>query len=160
MTAHTAKTASKYPPIESKAAAEALLNHVGETMVALVQVFEDETRLVRSGKINAAAELAPEKTNLASIYIRDIETVKQNAKFIKETLPELVEEMRLAHDSFRDILSRNLRVVQTAHSVAEDLIRGAAEEASRRDNPRGYHANGRGMPPRAATRPVMVSRSS
>ncbi len=156
----TAQTASKYPPIESKAAAEALLNHVGETMVALVQVFEDETRLVHSGKINAAADLASEKTNLASIYIRDIETVKQNAKFIKETLPELVEEMRLAHDSFRDILSRNLRVVQTAQSVAEVLIRGAAEEASRRENPRGYHANGRGTPPRAATRPVMVSRSS
>ncbi len=156
----TAQTALKYPPIASKPAAEALLNHIGETMVALVQVFEDETRLVRSGKLNAAAELAPEKTNLASIYIRDIETVKQNAGYIKATLPELVEEMRLAHDSFREILNRNLRTVQTAQSVAEGLIRGAAEEASRRNDPRGYHANGRNTPARAATRPVMVSRSS
>jgi hypothetical protein len=75
--------ASKHPPIASKAAAEALLNHIGETMVALVQVFEDETRLVRAGKLAAAAELAPEKTNLASIYVRDIETMKSSANLIK-----------------------------------------------------------------------------
>jgi hypothetical protein len=156
----TAQPASKSPPIASKVAAEALLNHIGETMVALVQVFEDETRLVRAGKLTAAAELAPEKPNLASIYVRDIEAMKENARFIKETLPELVEEMRAAHDSFREILSRNLRVVATAQSVAEGLIRGAAEEASARHNPRGYHANGRTAPAKTNTRPVMVSRSS
>lgn len=156
----TAQTASKHPPITTKTAAEALLNHIGETMVALVQVFEDETRLVRAGKLNAAAELTPEKTNLASIYVRDVETMKLNATFIKETLPELVEEMRAAHDSFREILSRNLRVIATAHSVAEGLIRSAAEEASRRQDPRGYHANGRTTPAKTATRPVMISRSS
>jgi hypothetical protein len=156
----TAQPASKQPPIASKAAAEALLNHIGETMVALVQVFEDETRLVRAGKLNAAAELAPEKTNLASVYVRDIELMKMNAHFIKETLPELVEEMRAAHDSFREILNRNLKVVATAQSVAEGLIRGAAAEASRRENPDGYHANGRTAPVRGSVRPVMVSRSS
>lgn len=156
----TAQSASKFPPIASKAAAEALLNHIGETMVALVQVFEDETRLVRAGKLTAAAELAPEKTNLASVYVRDIEAMKENVRFIKETLPELVEEMRAAHDSFREILGRNLRVVATAQSVAEGLIRGAAEEASRRHNPRGYHTNGRTAPAKTNTRPVMVSRSS
>ncbi len=156
----SAQTASKTPPVASKAAAEALLNHIGETMVALVQVFEDETRLVRAGKLNAAAGLAAEKSNLAAIYVRDIEAMKQNARFIGETLPELVDEMRAAHDSFREILSRNLRVVGTAQSVAEGLIRGAAEEASRRENPSGYHANGRTARARAAPRPVMVSRSS
>lgn len=156
----TAQTASQHPPIASKTSAEALLNHIGETMVALVQVFEDETRLVRAGKLAAAAELMPEKTNLASLYVRDIETMKLNAQYIKETLPELVEEMRAAHDSFREILTRNLQVIATAQSVAEGLIRGAADEASRRHDPRGYHANGRTAPAKAVTRPVMVSRSS
>jgi hypothetical protein len=156
----TGQPASTIAPIDSKTAAEALLNHLGETMVALVQVFEDETRLVRAGKLGAAADLAPEKTNLASIYLRDIATMKANARFIKETLPELVEEMRAAHASFREILSRNLKVVATAQSVAEGLIRTAAEEASRRDNPHGYHANGRAPSAKVTTRPVMVSRSS
>lgn len=156
----TAQPASKLAPISSKADAEALLTHVGDTMVALVQVFEDETRLIRAGKLTAAAELAGEKSNLASLYLRDIEYVKANTKFICDTLPELVDEMRLAHASFREILGRNLRVVATAQSVAEGIVRTAAEEAARRTNPRGYHANGRNAPARTTARPVMVSRSS
>jgi hypothetical protein len=135
-------------------------HHIGETMVALVQVFEDETRLVRAGKLTAAAQLVAEKTSLAALYLRDIEMMKANARFIQETLPELVDEMRAAHASFRDILTRNLQVISTAQSVAEGLIRTAAEEANRRENPGGYYANGRTTAPKTTTRPVMVSRSS
>jgi hypothetical protein len=156
----TAQSALKSAPITTAANAEALLTHVGETMVALVQVFEDETRLIRAGKLTAAAELAAEKSNLAALYLRDIESVKANTKFICDTLPEMVDEMRLAHASFREILGRNLRVVATAQSVAEGSVRGAVDEAERRANPRGYHADGRNAPPRRASRPVMVSRSS
>lgn len=156
----TAQPASTLAPITSKTDAEALLTHMGDTMVALVQVFEDETRLIRAGKLTAAAELAGEKSHLASLYLRDTEYVKANTKFICESLPEMVDEMRQAHASFREILGRNLRVVATAQSVAEGIIRTAADEADRRANPRGYHADGRNAPARAAARPVMVSRSS
>lgn len=156
----TAGPITKMKPIDSAGQAEQLLTHVGETMVALVQVFEDETRLVRAGKLRAAAELTPEKTSLAAQYVRDIEFVKANSKFICESVPDLVEEMRLAHASFREILSRNLRVIATAQSVAEGIIRGAADEANRNANPRGYHANGRTAPMKTGNRPVVVSRSS
>lgn len=93
----TAQPASKIALLDSKTDAEALLTQVGETMVALVQIFEDETRLIRAGKLTAAAELAGEKSHLAARYVRDIEYVKANTRFICETLPELVDEMRLAH---------------------------------------------------------------
>ncbi len=156
----TAQPISKMKPISNATEAEALLLHIGETMVALVQVFEDETRLIRAGKLTAAAQLTPEKTSLAAHYVRDIEYVKANSKFICDSIPGLVEEMRRAHDSFRDILSRNLRVIATAQSVAEGIVRGAAEEANRRANPRGYHADGRTAPLKAGNRPVVVSRSS
>lgn len=155
----TAQPASKFA-IDNKADAESLLTHIGETMVALVQVFEDETRLIRAGKLTAAAGLAGEKSNLAALYLRDIEYVKANTKFICDSLPELVDEMRLAHASFREILGRNLRVVATAQSVAEGIIRGAAEEAERHANPRGYHADGRSVQAQRTSRPVMISRSS
>jgi len=156
----TAEPISKMKPIANAIEAEELLTQIGETMVALVQVFEDETRLVRAGKLAAASELTPEKTSLAARYVRDIEYVKANSKFICETIPDLVEEMRRAHASFRDILSRNLQVIATAQSVAEGIIRGAAEEANRRANPRGYHADGRTAPLKVGNRPVVVSRSS
>ena len=151
---------SKMKPIDSAGEAEQLLTHIGETMVALVQVFEDETRLIRAGKLTAAAQLTPEKTSLAARYVRDIEYVKANSRFICESIPNLVEEMRMAHASFREILSRNLRVIATAQSVAEGIVRGAAEEANRSANPRGYHSNGRAAPLKAGNRPVVVSRSS
>lgn len=156
----TAGPISKMKPIANATEAEALLTNIGETMVALVQVFEDETRLVRAGKLTAAAQLTPEKTSLAARYVRDIEYVKANSKFICQSIPELVEEMRRAHASFREILSRNLRVIATAQSVAEGIIRGAADEANRRANPRGYHDNGRTAPLKIGNRPVVVSRSS
>jgi len=156
----TAAPAPKQNPIATRDQAEALLSKIGETMVALVQVFEDETRLVRAGKLAAAADLVSEKTNLAARYLREFECVKANAKFIREEVPELVEEMRRAHASFRDILNRNLRTVATAQSVAEGIVRGAAEEASRRASPHGYRADGRSAPAKMAGRPVMVSRSS
>ena len=156
----SAAPAPKRNPISTRDEAEVLLSRIGETMVALVQVFEDETRLVRAGKLSAAADLVSEKTNLAARYLREFESVKTNARFIRDQVPELVEEMRRAHASFRDILSRNLRTVATAQSVAEGIVRGAAEEASRRASPHGYRADGRSAPAKSANRPVMVSRSS
>src|SRR5580765_4452985 len=112
----TAAPAPKQRQLATRNDAEALLSRIGETMVALVQVFEDETRLVRAGKLSAAADLVSEKTNLAARYLREFESVKTNAKFIRDQAPELVEEMRRAHASFRDILGRNLRTVATAQS--------------------------------------------
>ncbi|HLL28370.1 MAG TPA: hypothetical protein VKT73_12075 [Xanthobacteraceae bacterium] len=156
----SAAPAPRQNPLSTRDEAEALLSRIGETMVALVQVFEDETRLVRAGKLSAAADLVSEKTNLAARYLREFETVKANAKFIRDAVPELVEEMRRAHASFRDILNRNLRTVATAQSVAEGIVRGAAEEASRRANPHGYRADGRSAPTKTASRPVIISRSS
>ena len=140
--------------------AELLLSRIGETMVALVQVFEDETRLVRAGKLSAAADLASEKINLAARYLREFESVKANTKFIRDQVPELVEEMRRAHASFRDILSRNLRTVATAQSIAEEIVRDAAEQASRRASPHGYRTDGRSQPTKTASRPAIISRSS
>jgi len=157
MTAAPAKNCS---PIETRREAEMLLSRIGETMVALVQVFEDETRLVHAGKLTAAANLMSEKSALAERYIREFEAVKANASFIRSEVPELVEEMRRAYASFRDILSRNLRTVATAKAVAEGILRGAAEEANRRTNPHGYRADGRSGPAKTTSRPVVVSRLS
>ena len=155
----TAAPAPKHNPISTRDKAETLLSRIGETMVALVQVFEDETRLMRAGKLSAAADLVSEKTNLAARYLREFESVKTNARFIRGQVPELVEEMRRAHTSFRDILSRNLRTVATAQSVAEGVVRGAAEEASRRASSHGYRTHGRSAPAETANRSVMISRS-
>ena len=127
-------------------------------MVALVRIFEDETKLIKAGRLREASMLVEEKTALASEYLMLIETMKANAEYIGGELPTLVEDLRLAHAAFRDILSLNLRVVATAQSVAEGVMRGAAEQAVRRDAPGGYSATGR-MNAQRVDRPVMISKT-
>lgn len=145
--------------ISTRAEAESLLARIGDSMVALVRIFEEETRLVKAGKLSEAGALVPEKTALASQYLREIETLKANASFINHAVPTLAQELRKAHAAFRDIITLNMRVVQTAQSVAEGIIRGAAGEAARRDAPKGYAADGR-MTAAPASRPVLLNRAS
>jgi hypothetical protein len=97
--------------------AEALLVRIGETMIRLVSVVETETRLLQKGHIAAAAELTPEKTELAALYLHDYELLKANMAFIARTVPALVDEIRRAHASFREIIGLNLRVAATAHGT-------------------------------------------
>jgi hypothetical protein len=146
--------------IKSRDEAEMLLRRIGDSMVRLVQIFEKETKLVEAGQIATATKLTQEKTDLAASYLREIEVLKSNAGFIGQTVPVLVDELRRAHQTFREILSHNLRVVATAQSVAEGIMRGAAEEAARKSAPQGYGANGKVAGAAAGTRPVMVSRAS
>lgn len=144
--------------ITTRGDAEALLTRLSDSMVALVRIFEDESKLVKAGRLREAGMLVDEKTALASEYLMLIETMKANAEFIGGELPQLVEDLRRAHAAFRDILAMNLRVVSTATSVAEGVMRGATERAIRRDTPGGYGANGR-MNTQRIDRPVMVSKT-
>src|SRR3990170_3150486 len=91
--------------ITTRPEAESLLARIGDAMVALVQVFEQETRLVRAGKLSAASALTPEKTELAADYLREIETMKANAPYLRHAVPSQIEELRRAHEAFRDILA-------------------------------------------------------
>jgi hypothetical protein len=142
--------------IKSRDEAEMLLRRIGDSMVRLVQIFEKETKLVEAGQIATATKLTQEKTDLAASYLREIEVLKSNAGFIGQTVPVLVDELRRAHQTFREILSHNLR----AQSVAEGIMRGAAEEAARKSAPQGYGANGKVAGAATGNRPVMVSRAS
>jgi hypothetical protein len=139
--------------------AEALLIRIGDSMVALVKIFEEETSLVKAGRLKDASALTEEKAALASQYLREIEILKANAPYIGRVMPALIDELRKAHAAFRDILALNLRVVATAQSVAESVMRGAASEAARRAAPKGYSADGR-VTTKVPSRPVVISRSS
>jgi hypothetical protein len=144
--------------ITSRSDAQELLTLISDSMVALVKIFEEETRLIKAGRLREASMLVEEKTALASDYLKLIEVAKANAPFIGSELPTLIEDLRRAHAAFRDILALNLRVVATAQSVAEGVMRGAAEQAIRRDAPGGYGPSGR-MNAQRIDRPVVLSKS-
>ena len=143
--------ASKPAPITGKADAEKLVRHLSAAMDALVATVEQETALVRAGKLKDAAALDTRKAELAQLYAADSAQVKANIPVLKQQVPDLLAALRKQHDTFNALLQINLTVLATAHAVSEGLIRGAAAEVARKSAPQTYGMSGRPTaPPRGA----------
>jgi hypothetical protein len=157
-TANSAKPAPQ--PIQSAAEAENLVRHLLAAMDALVATVEQETVLVRAGKVTAATALEPAKAELARLYVTDSAQVKANLPVLTKQVPELLAKLRKQHESFNALLQINLTVLATAHAVAEGLIRGAAAEVARKEAPQTYGSSGRtSAPAKSSSFAVSVSRS-
>ena len=148
-------------PIESKAEAENLVRHLLAAMDALVATVEQETELVRAGKLKQAATLEPTKTDLARAYVADTAQVKAN-------LPALTEA---GAGSAR----RAAQAARHLQRAAADQSHGAGHRACGvgRHHPRRACGSGAqeraadlrqsgratAAPPRSAATPLSVSRS-
>jgi hypothetical protein len=147
-------------PIQTANEAENLIRHLLTAMDALVATVEQETGLVRAGKLKDAGALEAAKAELARAYVSDTAQVKANLPVLKKQVPDLLAALRKQHDTFNALLQINLTVLATAHAVSEGLIRGAHAEVARKNAPQTYGNSGRAVaPPRNAAVPVSVSRS-
>jgi uncharacterized protein YhaN len=147
-------------PIESTAEAENLVRHLLAAMDALVATVEQETTLVRAGKLKEAIALETTKSELARLYVSDTAQVKANLPVLSKQIPDLLAALREQHDTFNALLQINLTVLATAHAVSEGLIRGAHSEVAKKNAPQTYGNSGRHTaPPKSAATPVSVSRS-
>ncbi|TMJ05674.1 MAG: hypothetical protein E6G97_02275 [Alphaproteobacteria bacterium] len=156
--ANSAKPAA--PPIQSRAEAENLVRHLLAAMDALVATVEQETTLVRSGKLKEAVALEATKSELARLYAADTAQVKANLPVLSIQVPDLLAALRQHHDTFNALLQINLTVLATAHAVSEGLIRGAHGEVARKNAPQTYGSSGRpAAPSKGAATPVSVSRT-
>ena len=146
--------------IESTAEAENLVRHLLAAMDALVATVEQETTLVRAGKLKEAIALETTKSELARLYVSDTAQVKANLPVLSKQIPDLLAALREQHDTFNALLQINLTVLATAHAVSEGLIRGAHSEVAKKNAPQTYGNSGRHTaPPKSASTPVSVSRS-
>jgi hypothetical protein len=139
--------------------AEAFAAHFDRIMQALLDVVEEETALVRAGRLSDAAKLEQPKADLARLYLADSAKMKTLGPLMRQSLPDLLAALRQRHDTFRALLQINLTVLATAHAVAEGLVRGVSDELARKSAPRTYGATGRPTtPPPNAAQPLAVSR--
>lgn len=147
-------------PIETTAEAENLVRHLLAAMDALVASVEEETTLVRTGKLKEAAAVQAEKDELARRYVADTAQVKANLPALSKHVPELLKALQQQHDSFRAVLQMNLTVLATSHALSESLIRGAHAQLTRKAGPQTYGQSGQTVAPsRGTTVPVSVSRT-
>ncbi len=123
-------------------------------------MVEQETELVRAGKLREAMALEQQKTGLTRRYVSAIETLRVAQEHLAQVAPDLLASLKRHHETFRAMLQINLTVLATAHAVSEGILRGVNTEVQRRNMPNTYTAAGqRAAPgPRHIT-PLAVSRS-
>jgi hypothetical protein len=131
-----------------------------DAMNALLGLIEQETELVRAGRLREAMSFESKKQELSRRYVGAISQLKANQNLLAKTAPELLSTLHRHHDAFRAMLQVNLTVLATAHAVSESVVRGINAEIQKRNVPNTYTAAGRRAAPgpRHIT-PLAVSRS-
>lgn len=148
------------PTASTPAGARKLAQNLMDTMSALLGVIEQETELVRAGKIREAMASEPKKSELSRRYVGAVTQLKASHKYLSASAPELLTTLHRHHDVFRAMLQVNLTVLATAHAVSESIVRGVNTEIQRRNIPNTYTSAGQRVAPgpRHIT-PLAVSRS-
>jgi hypothetical protein len=147
-------------PIASADEAQQVIAHLGEVMDALLTTLEQETQLVRAGRLRDAARLQEPKGDLARLYVADVLRLRASRQFLAQSAPEALAGLQRRHDAFRARLQLNLTVLATAHAISEGIIRGVCSELQRKAAPQTYGASGRAsVPARNTVLPLAVSRS-
>lgn len=146
-------------PIANAAEAARLISDLAGVMDGLLALLEQETALVRAGRLSEAMTLETEKTALAQQYTAAVTRLKASRDQLADSAPELLDTLRRRHDLFHALLQINMAVLATAHAVSEGIMRGVSDELSRKAAPQTYGASGR---PSArsphATQPLALSR--
>jgi hypothetical protein len=146
-------------PVASPAEGAALIKHLADVMDALLGTIEEETALVRLGKLADATKLEATKSELSSLYLADTSRFKSSQVYLERVSPAMTAELRQKHDLFRAVLQMNLTVLATAHAVSESIMRGVSSELARQATPAAYGASGRATTPSQAVRqPLTLSR--
>jgi hypothetical protein len=146
-------------PVASAADGETLIKHLLEVMERLLGTVEEETALIRAGKLAEAAKLEPAKSELSRMYLADTSRIKASQVYLDRVTPAMAKDLRQRHDLFRAVLQMNLTVLATAHAVSESIMRGVSSELARKATPQAYGASGFATTPTAgAMQPLTLSR--
>ncbi len=148
------------PPVTTPQEARKLAEEMMEVMSKLLAVVDQETGLVRAGKVREAMMLEKQKSALTGRYVTAVEALRVAQAHLARVAPDLLASLKRHHETFRAMLQINLTVLATAHAVSEGIVRGVNAEVQRRNMPNAYTAAGqRAAPSPRQVRPLAVSRS-
>ncbi|MGC4077509.1 MAG: hypothetical protein QM702_10845 [Rubrivivax sp.] len=123
-----------------------------ETLESLVVILNQETTLLRGGRLKEAGQLTPEKTRLAQDYVELARSVQRQSERLKVQAPALVDMLLAGHDRLATQMAENLKVIATARAVTGDLLADVATAVAAKAGPKTYGASGQltGTAPQAA----------
>ena len=123
----------------------------------LIAVIEEETTLVRAGRLREAVPLEKKKQSLALDF--STATMRMKTLDLPRTAPKTAEALRPRQEHFQDALQSNMTVLATAHAVSEGIMRGVSAELARKAAPSTCGATGRANTPGpSASQPLAVSK--
>jgi hypothetical protein len=148
------------PAITSEAEATAVMIEIRNLMIELCDIVEEETALVRVGRLTSAGKVAERKSELARSFMNHASRVRASARYLARATPQLLDALRQQHEQFRAKLQVNLTVLATARAVSESILRGVSDELARRSTVQTYGAGGRRLTQaRRPATPIALSRS-
>jgi hypothetical protein len=130
------------PSVSNPADARKLADALMQIMDSLLKLIEQETELVRAGKIREAMALDASKSDFSRRYVSAIAGLRANQRYMSQTTPDLLAALHRHHDTFRAMLQVNLTVLATAHAVSEGIVRGVNVEMQKRTVPSTYTSAG------------------
>jgi hypothetical protein len=146
-------------PIKTQAEAEQAIGELTLLIEKLSAIIEQETALVRAGKLRNAMALEATKSQLAGQLFVAGERLKAGTKVLG-TAPAHCKDLAKVQDSFHALLQKNMVVLATAHAVSEGIMRRLSGDLARKASPQVYGASGRAATPNPRHgRPLAVSRS-
>jgi hypothetical protein len=146
-------------PITTAAEAQLAIDDLAVLIEKLCGVIEQETALVRAGRVRGAASLAPAKAELAGRLYAAGERLKKSARFLRQSAPGPCATLLRLQQAFRAVLQKNMIVLATAHAVSEGIMRRLSGDLARKAAPQVYGATGRAAAPNPKQgRPLALSR--
>ena len=152
------KKASSTTRILGREDAERLVAGVLATMGDLEKVLANETAHVRVGRIRDGLAEEEKKTELATAYMRGLETVKANAVSLARFAPDALDKLKAAHAGFGRTVETNQTVLATALAVSESLMKGVADEMRRGSRTQAYGPAAPHTTESAKAEPLVLSR--
>lgn len=129
------------------------------TLRALVDIMNQETTLLRSGRHRDAGVLGAEKTRLAQDYVSYSRAVQRQLERLKAEAPNDVGMLKLGHERLATQMAENLKVIATARQVTEDILTDVATQVARAAKPKTYGAGGQLNQPQTASGGITINRA-
>jgi hypothetical protein len=105
-----------------RAAAQELCSAVELRMDELIALVEEETELVRDGKLFAIKEVEAEKTRVAKEFVKGLEAVRKIRSSLEHYAPDTIYRLRRHHSEFRSMLQFSLAALEAAREASNELL--------------------------------------
>ena len=140
MTMHLARRPETAAPTRlfDRKQVEEICNGLEAEMETLIGLVQEETALVRSGKLFAAGELQEQKAECARRFVESFGAVQKMRSDLERVAPAAIDRLRRRHEEFRSMLQLNLAVLAAAREVSDNLIDAISAGLGKSHAPRGY----------------------